>query len=340
MATAAFHDIRRAFPSSHVTLLLKPGRQRVVAGSEDFDDIITDRSSGAPRQFVRTVLELRRRRFDLAVLFADSLRSRLIARLAGIPRRVGYVRNLGGFLLTDRVRYPGPGGAKIPEPMPLRFGRLVTALGTELGDLRPRLAVPAECEVALRGRLDRLGIAGGAPLIGLSPGASFGASKIWPPEHFAALGDHLVARYGAQVVILVGPGEEPIAREIEARMREPAVSTADDLVPLDELKALVRELRLLVTTDTGPRHYAVAFGVPTVVLMGPTDPRHTDIHLERTVVMRLELPCSPCHLKVCPIDHRCMRDLGPESVLESIEELDRRVGVFGRSGKRVARGDL
>jgi heptosyltransferase-2 len=329
MATAAFAALRETFAQSHITLLLKPGRDRVVAGGDYFDVTVRDRSAGSLRRVLSTAAELRRRRFDLAVLFADSLRARLLASLAGIPRRVGYRRNLGGWLLTDAVGYPGARGAKVPEPMPVRFERLVRAVGAPpQGSLRPRLVVTADEVERARLRRHRLGIGEREPLIGLNPGASFGASKIWPPASFARLADLLAERFGVRSLILTGPGEEAIARAILAAARSRPIWTGDDVIPLDELKAVVRGLRLLVTTDTGPRHYAVAFRVPAVVLMGPTDRRYTEIHLDETIVIQKKLPCSPCHLKTCPIDHRCMRWITPEEVLAAAETLAREHQAF------------
>jgi len=87
------------------------------------------------------------------------------------------------------------------------------------------------------------------------------------------------------------------------------------------LKALARRTDLLVTNDTGPRHYAVAFGKPVVVLMGPTDPRHTNCHLDKTVILREDLPCVPCHKKVCPIDHPCMIEMTPDKVFNAVQQI-------------------
>jgi heptosyltransferase-2 len=328
MATAAFADIRRAFPAARITLLLRPGREGIVAGADYFDEVIPDRSARSLRNLAATARELRRRRFDLAILFPDSFRAGLLARLAGIPRRAGFRRNLRGPLLTDPVEHRYENGRFVPEPMPARFGKILAALGIPSSGGRPQLAVTAEEEERARVRRARLGIAEGEPLVGLNPGASFGASKLWPPRRFARLGDLIAERWGARSVILAGPGEEALAREIEASMRSRPISTAADPIPLGELKPFIRGLRLLVTTDAGPRHYAVAFRVPAVVVMGPTDPRHTAIHLEETEVIRLDLPCSPCHLKNCPIDHRCMTGIPPEAVLERIESLDRRLRIF------------
>jgi heptosyltransferase-2 len=335
MATASFADLRRAFPGARISILVRPGRDRVIAGGGYFDEAIVDGSKRGWRGFLRTAAELRRRRFDLAVLYSDSLRVAALAALAGIPRRAGYRRNLRGFLLSHGVRHAGPRGAKTPEPMPRRYARLIAALGVSAGSERPILQVtPAEEERA-RARLAALGVAPGEALVGFNPGASFGSTKIWPPRHFARLGDLIAERYGMRALILVGPGEEPIACAIAAAMRHPPVSTADSLVPLDELKPIIRDLKLLITTDTGPRQYAVAFRVPLVALFGSTDPAYSNANLDETeIVRRRDVPCSPCHLKRCPIDHRCMEWITPEEVLERVEALNQRLNVFGEGMRR------
>ncbi len=329
MATGNFADVRRTFPGARITVLLEPGREKILEGSHDFDRILFDRAGTSPAKLWRIARELRKERFDLAIIFPNSFRTALVCYLAGIPRRAGYRRNLRSLLLSHGVDYErSPGGKRRPVPMPLFYAKLCEAAGVPRGDLKPRLCVTPECEekaVALR---RELGIADGEPLVGLNPGASFGASKLWPPGHFAELGDALTEKHGHRTILFVGPGEEAIAGEIWSRMRHKPIYDRSRLVPLDVLKPFVRDLKLLVTTDTGPRHYAVAFGVPAVVIMGPTHPDYTAFNLEKTEVIRHDVPCGPCHLKVCPIDHRCMVGITPGEVMGRIEEIDRRIAVF------------
>jgi heptosyltransferase-2 len=132
-------------------------------------------------------------------------------------------------------------------------------------------------------------------------------------------------------LVLVGPGEETIGDAVVAGARHRPIFDRSRILGLDVLKPIVRDLALLVTTDTGTRHYAVAFDVPLVVIMGPTDPRYTAAYLERSEVARHELACGPCHLKHCPLDHECMRGVSPAEVLSHIEELERRLGPFLRA---------
>ncbi|MGH7163455.1 MAG: glycosyltransferase family 9 protein, partial [Planctomycetota bacterium] len=111
---------------------------------------------------------------------------------------------------------------------------------------------------------------------------------------------------------------------VRVRARRPLIDTGLRPLAIDELKAVIARARLLLTNDTGPRHIAASFRVPIVCLMGPTDPTYTGTDLDETVVLREEVSCSPCHRKVCPIDHRCMVWLQPERVLAAVEEAWRR----------------
>ena len=329
MATASFTNIRQAFPDARISLLIKPGREKVLAGAAYFDELLTDTSKNGFNGFLKKAARLRKRRFDLVIFFSDSLRVATLAYFAGIPRRVGYRRNLRSLLLTKGLRYPGSRGVKTAEPMPTRYGRILDALNVPQTQHRPLLAITEDEEQRIRARRDALGISAGQALVGFNPGASFGSSKIWPAHHFARLGDLIMEKYGVQVVLLAGPGEESIAVAIQNAMKSKPISTVNSIIPLDELKPLVRDLRLLVTTDTGPRHYAVAFHVPVVVVMGATDPAYTNVNLDETEIIRREdVSCSPCHLKICPIDHRCMEWIEPEHVLDRIEKLDRKFGMF------------
>jgi heptosyltransferase-2 len=202
-----------------------------------------------------------------------------------------------------------------------RYLAISRALGCPDAGPEVELAVDPAARDAVVKRLAEAGLAPGERTLVVTPGASFGSSKLWPPESFSAAADEISRRHGLRVVLAPGPGEEPIAEQIAATMRERPTRLADPPTSLAELVALIAGAALQLGNDTGPRHIAVAFGVPALVVMGPTDPRHTAHLLERQRVLREELPCSPCHLKVCPIDHRCMTRLAPARVVEAAGEL-------------------
>jgi heptosyltransferase-2 len=193
--------------------------------------------------------------------------------------------------------------------------------------LKPRLffseAVRKKGEALFGG----YGIGPAEMVIGINPGARFGASKCWPAEYFARLAELVSKKWDCRILLLVGPGEDEIAASILASTRAAVINTGPDRVDLALLKYVVSRLDFLITNDTGPRHYGVAFDIPTVVIMGPTNPDYTAANLERTAVLRKDLDCSPCHEKQCPPGHhQCMTLITPEEVLEESSRLLEKVG--------------
>ena len=167
----------------------------------------------------------------------------------------------------------------------------------------------------------RQGIMSTDLIIIIIPGATFGSSKCWQDSSFARMADALVRAYHAKILILPGPGEREIAQSIIQKMEQHPIGMGDQVLPLDLLMALIRRCSLLITNDTGPRHFGVAFDKPVIVIMGPTDPRYTDYQLEKTIVLREGVDCAPCHLKECPTDHRCMTRITPDKVLSAAREM-------------------
>jgi heptosyltransferase-2 len=292
----------------------------LLAGIDSFDRFVCD-----PRRNLRATwahaVALRREGFDWAVLFPDSARVALGPFLARIPVRIGYARNALRRALLSRALAPPrtPEGARRPMSMIERYLDVVRPLGcTDAGDGLDLVVDPAAAE-RVHERLRRAGV-GEADLLIVCPGAHYGASKLWPPEHFARACD-LLAERGLHAVLAPGPGETEIAGAITKVMKAAALNLVDPVISLPELAALLERARLLLVNDTGPRQMAVALGTPVVTVMGPTDPRHSHHLLERQRVLREDVECSPCHLKTCPIDHRCMTRLQPERVVAAAGEL-------------------
>jgi heptosyltransferase-2 len=320
MATPALRALRRAVPGAHVTLEGRPFLAGLVRGLASMDEFLPSAGKGLGAA-LRRAGELRARAFDCAVLLPDSLSSALGPFLARVPVRAGYAREpLRRALLTLRLDVPSENGVRVPIPMVERYLRITRALGCADAGLDMELAVDPHARRSIDERLAVAGVRAGERVLLVTPGASFGSSKLWPPEHFAEAAERIGAEHGLRTVIAPGPGEEEIAREV-ALHSDDALVLADPVTTLEELKALVQRSRLVLANDTGPRAIAVALGIPVVVLMGPTDPRHTALHLERQRVLREDVECSPCHEKICPIDHRCMTRLSPERAVAAAREL-------------------
>jgi len=320
MATPVFRALRAAHPGAEIVLEGRPALEELLRGLGSFDRWLADPSAGA-RGVLARARRIRRERFDWAVLLPDSPRAALGPFLARVPRRAGYSRDpLRRLLLTDRLDRPRRGGRRVPVPMSERYLRISRSLDCPDRGSQLELAVDAGARERVEARLRGLGVASAERILVVTPGAGFGASKLWPPEHFASACDGIAARLGLRAILAPGPGEGEIAARIQAASRGGAAVRLDP-GGLAELVALVERSALVLTNDTGPRHIAVALGRPAVVVMGPTDPEITAQHLERQRVLREEVACSPCQLKTCPIDHRCMTRLAPERAVAAAAEL-------------------
>jgi len=319
MATPALRALREAHPNARIVLEGRPLFADLVEGLPTIDAFLPDPGRGLRRAIGRA-RRLRAERFDWAVLLPDSVRAAVAPFLARIPVRAGYARDaIRRALLTHGLEPPRQDGKRLPISMIERYLRIVRTLGCPDPPLRLEVPVRDEARKRIARRLEAAGLRD--PFLLVTPGASFGSSKLWPVEHFASACDGIAREHGLRSVLAPGPGEEGIARAIAAAMKTRCLTLDDPPTTLAELAALVERCRLLLTNDTGPRQIAVALDRPVVVLMGPTDPRHTEHLLERQRVLREEVPCSPCHYKVCPIDHRCMTRLSPERAVAAAAEL-------------------
>jgi heptosyltransferase-2 len=155
----------------------------------------------------------------------------------------------------------------------------------------------------------------------LNSSGAYGAAKHWPSEYFGRLANKIATKQGLAVLALCGPGEQDRAREIVRVADHPrVVSLADEAISIGLTKACVRRSRLMVTTDSGPRFFAVAFDVPVITLFGPTDPAWTRTHYEREICLQHAVPCGPCARRNCPVKHHdCMRLLTVERVYNAVE---------------------
>jgi len=267
-----------------------------------FDKRGTD---GGLRGLRRAAESLRERRFDVAVLAHRSIRSAVLARLAGIPRRVGFLLAPGAPLYTQWV-------SARARTYTQREAALAAALGAEP---RPMRLVPHARWI--EAAEERLGGAAG-PFAALCIGSEW-ETKIWPPEHFAALADRLAER-GLTPILLGGPREKPLAAAVQARAGAQCIDTTGN--PVGEALALIARCRVCVGGDSGLVHAARALSVPTVAMFGPTAPAAHQLGPRQRAVS-LSLGCSPCSVhgqRRCPLGHhRCLRELSAERVLAECE---------------------
>jgi heptosyltransferase-2 len=335
MATPAIRAVHEAFPGAELTAVCKPYVADVLAGSPWFRDVVLcDKHGPKSRRMFAVAAHLRAVRPDASLLFSNSFRTALIARIAGSGRVIGFVRYARRFLLTDRLHYTTDGqGRFIPSPIIDDYNRLATTLGAKPPGHRMELFTTGADDAAASAVWDRFGLEKYPRVAALNPGAAFGAAKHWPVSHFAELARMLTSRLGCGVLILCGPSERNVAKRIAEESRSPNVfSLSDSPLSLGLTKALVRRADVLITTDSGPRHFAAALGTAVVTLFGPTHIEWTETYFEYAIHLQKKFPCGPCQQRVCPLDHRCMRDLTPTEVYTATERLLTRTALPMQSG--------
>jgi heptosyltransferase-2 len=335
MATPAFRALRKGFPGTRMVAVVKPKIASTLDGAPWFDDRVgfDPRSDRLEERTAAVIRRLRQEKADCAVLFPNSFRSAWMAWRSGASRRVGYARGGRGWLLTDPLSPSRDArGGFLPSPIVDYYREIPRRLGCK--DDGPNLELfttPAD-EAAADRAWERLGLPRSGPVVCLNTGGAFGPAKSWPEGHFATLARRLVVETGVAVLVICGPAERDAARAIVAQAEQSGVvSLADEPAGIGLTKACIRRSALLVTTDSGPRHFAHAFDVPAITLFGPTHIAWTLTYHSKALHLHHPLECGPCQRPTCPErHHRCLRDLDPDAVFRAALQM---------MGQRIFKGE-
>lgn len=318
MSIPALQAIHQRWPEAEITILARPWVAELYRG-QDFAHRIEALTahSGNPMAIERAARSLRAEQYDCAVLLQNAFSAAWLAWRARIPERIGYARNGRGILLTKAIPVPKRDEIAAHEAyyylaLVQRAGWLETIPKVE----RISLRVSTEGSEAAEARLRDAGLVAGKRRIAIAPGAAFGSAKCWPAERFAAVADALVEDFGVDVVLFGAPSEIDICRKIMERMCHQAASFAGK-TSIGELPALFSRCHLFVGNDSGAMHVAAAVGVPVVAVFGSTDPDGTASVTGRRAIVQHKVACSPCFLRECPIDHRCMERVPVQEVRDA-----------------------
>ena len=320
MSLPALRAIRGRWPQAEIAVLARPWVADLYRGQDCADRLLVYEHRGRHRGFLgREGLsrELRGERFDVAVLLQNAFEAAWLAWRAGIPERIGYARDGRSWLLTRPLAAPGRGELQRHQSyyyleLLRRAGWIERLPAVEAIHLR----VPEEARRSAERRLLAAGARDGATRIALAPGAAYGSAKCWPAERYAALADGLIAACDADVIVFGAPQEKEMAERIVRSMQQRAVNLAGT-TSIGELPALLGACRLFVGNDSGAMHVAAAVGLPVVGIFGPTDPEATRPVTPLFTLVREPVFCSPCLLRHCPIDHRCMTRISVEQVFRA-----------------------
>lgn len=315
LSTIVLRNLRAAFPGARIVFLTEPPARDVVARHPDVDEVIVhDRAALTGLRLIRAV---RRRRFDLVIDLFGNPRSALVTRLSGARFRVGYRFRLRSYAYTVVVT---PRGDRVHNT---QFNLdALEAMEVAIVDRNLYFPVAPEEE---RFATQALAEAGTGLRIAVNAGGGW-YTKRWGLERFAALADRLVDAFGVRIILPWGPGQLGDAERLRSLMRREVVVLPP--TTLGELAAVLRQVSLMITNDSGPMHIAAAVGTPVLGIYGPTDPGLQGPYGPRHRVVRQEsVPCLGCNLTRCPIDHPCMETLSVETVLAATRELMRTNGI-------------
>jgi len=326
MSLPALEALRTTYPEAEIVLVSKPWVSALFLNHAAANRLIVYHPEGEHHGaggFWKLVQALRAERFDAAILFQNAFHAAWMTWLAGIQARIGYARDGRRPLLTEAIEAPQPAayGHHAYFYLQLLFRAGVISKPAPIEDVR--LTVSKAEKTWARSHIESLGLYGPRFLVGLCPGASFGPAKRWPIECYADLADRLIGALHADVLIFGSADEKPLAEAIAGEMEHTPTIVAGE-TSLRQFMALLDQCRLIVSNDSGPMHLAAALGVPLVAIFGSTNERATGPLAAHARVVSQPVACSPCGLRACPIDFRCMLGVSVESVhraaLEVVKE--------------------
>ncbi len=326
MCIPALRALREMFSNANITLYTKAWARGIFQDAEFIDRILTVENEGAGfRETVKEAKRVSAGKYDLTILFTNSFQTAAIVRIAGVKKRIGYSREGRGILLTDPVRPPA---WEHDRHQSHYYLNLVEELARrqqldftyDYRDLSGALIVNEERRSRAKARLAEVGVDLAKPIVGFGAGSTNSSSKRWGEEKFAGLAD-LLAREAKANIVLLGSKQE-----IDVSARVSALSNSDvidltGVTDLAEAMAILSEMDLFVSNDMGLAHLASAVGAKTLVIFGPTNDVNTRPLGENSAIIRHPVECSPCMLRECPIDHRCMTRISPDAVFERSMEM-------------------
>ena len=321
MALPALRALRKRFPEAEIAILALPYVADIYRGQGIADELIGYDRKGEHAGFrgrERLIAELRSKKFNTALLLQNAFDAAWIAWRAGIPERIGYNRDGRGLLLTKPIRTPRAG--EIPAHEKSYYLELVKRAGwiDEIPDVAEiSLLVTEEQSQRAEEKLQSFGSKRGAVRIAVGAGAAYGSAKCWPPERFAAAISQLLKARRAEVILFGTSSEVAVAEAIQAGLEHAALHLTGK-TEIAELPALLSRCTAFVGNDSGAMHVAAAVGLPVVAVFGPTDPYGTAPVTPRCTIVQEKPYCSPCFLRRCPTDHRCMTSIAPERVSAGI----------------------
>ena len=314
MATPTLRAIRQQFPAAHITHIGRPVIGELLRSGQGGPQLCADEflpysKRASNEAFTRWQLtkQCRDRKFDLVILLPNSFWTAAVGKLSGAKRVVGYDRDGRGWLLTDKVPVPRIGSELKPIPAIDYMLELARWIGCSSDDRRMQLPISESDELAARGLWKQAGFADNAPTVVINSSSATDEGRVWPMERVRELALRTATDLGCQVLLHCGPAEAEMANRIAAEANHPRIASmgmAAEL-PISLTKAVMRKATAVVTSDSGPRHIAVAYNRPVITLFGSTNVAWTRTYNEPEMA----------------IEGTQMKDITVEDVLYPLEKI-------------------
>lgn len=317
MALPALRAVRKRFSEAEIAVVARPYVADIYRDQQICDQLIPYDSQGVHTGFSgreRLAMELRAQEFDVALLLQNAFDAAWLAWRANIPERIGYARDGRSFLLTKAL--PVPRRGEIPAHEKFYYLELLRRAGwldSVLDESFIAMNVPKEKRRRAANFLAESGARSHALRIALGAGASYGAARCWPPQRFAEVANRIQSQTEADIILFGTAAESAVSNAIAAEMRHAPVDLTGKTAIAD-LPALLSQCHLFIGNDSGVMHVAAAVGLPVVAVFGPTDPFGTAPVTPRCSIVQEKPYCSPCFLRRCPTDHRCITRITPDMV--------------------------
>lgn len=317
MALPAIRAVRVKFPEARIAILARPYVLDIYRDQNVADELIAYDRTGEYKGFhgrEKLAAHLRARNFDVALLLQNAFDAAFLAWRAKIPERIGYARDGRSLLLTKAIAVPKPNEIPAHE----RFYYLELLRRVDWLEQSPTidtiaLDVPREKGSRAEELLVAAGARSGRTRIAVGAGASYGSAKCWLPERFAETLNLLAAERDCDVILFGTASEAAVSNAIGAELKDRPIDLTGKTAIAD-LPALLSRCNLFIGNDSGAMHVAGAVGLPVVAIFGPTDPNGTAPVTPKCTVVQQKPYCSPCFLRKCPTDHRCMTAIAPQMV--------------------------
>lgn len=319
MATPVLKDLRERFPEAKLTAMCIKSVGEILKWDPNLDELfIFHRPSGwLHRQAHRDIIApLRHGDYDLGILLTNSLSSAWWFWRGWVKKRLGYRGNFRTALLTHPVSFPAN---KETQHLVTTYKMLVEPLGIPVSDTDPKLYLSESEKGEAEQLLAKYGIKKEDTVIGVNPGAAYGSAKCWPKEYFIELTHLLMENPSYKVVYFGDPSGASLVESICYDMPDRVINLAGK-TNIRELLALINACTVFLTNDSGPMHIAAALGKPLLALFGSTSTIKTGPYKQGDVIKK-DVSCSPCYLRTCPIDFRCMKSIKPAEVYSLLNNI-------------------